>query len=43
VRKKFEDLATFGRPMTPEETTSFIRTEQEVWNPVVRKVGFAAQ
>jgi tripartite-type tricarboxylate transporter receptor subunit TctC len=43
VRKKFEDLATFGRPMSPEETTAFVRSEQDLWKPIVRKVGFAAQ
>jgi tripartite-type tricarboxylate transporter receptor subunit TctC len=43
TRKKLEDLATFGRPMTPEETAAFFRSEQQVWNPIVRKVGFSSQ
>jgi tripartite-type tricarboxylate transporter receptor subunit TctC len=41
TRKKLEDLATFARPMTPEETGAFLRAEQKVWQPVVRAVGFS--
>ena len=43
TKKKLEDLATFGRPMTPEETAAFLRSERQVWNPIVRKVGFSSQ
>jgi tripartite-type tricarboxylate transporter receptor subunit TctC len=41
TRKKLEELATFARPMTPEETAAFLRAEQQVWKPVVRAVGFS--
>jgi tripartite-type tricarboxylate transporter receptor subunit TctC len=43
VKKKLADLATFTRPMSPEETTAFVRSEQETWKPVVRQIGFGAQ
>jgi len=43
TRKKLDDLATYGRPMTPEEAGTFVRAEQQLWSQVVRKVGFAAQ
>lgn len=43
TRKKLEDLATFIRPMSPEETTAFVHSEQNAWSATVRKVGFAAQ
>ena len=25
--------------LSPEETAAFIRTEQELWRPVLRKIG----
>ncbi|MGZ5805369.1 MAG: Bug family tripartite tricarboxylate transporter substrate binding protein, partial [Xanthobacteraceae bacterium] len=43
TRKKLADLATFVRPMSPEETTAFVRKEQDVWSATVRKVGFSSQ
>lgn len=43
VRQRFLDLATFARPMSPEETTTFIRGEQSAWKPIVRQVGFGSQ
>ena len=43
VKKKLADLATFTRPMSPEETSAFVRSEQETWKPVVRQIGFGAQ
>jgi tripartite-type tricarboxylate transporter receptor subunit TctC len=43
VKKKLADLATFTQPMSPEETTAFVRSEQETWKPVVRQIGFSAQ
>jgi hypothetical protein len=29
--------------MSPAETTAFVRAEQDIWRPVVRQVGVAAQ
>ena len=39
VRQKLADLGTFARPMSPAETTEFIRREQELWRPVVKQIG----
>jgi tripartite-type tricarboxylate transporter receptor subunit TctC len=40
LRKSFQDLGTWVRPMSPEETTQFIRKEQDVWRPIVQSVDF---
>jgi len=39
LRQKLADLATFAQPMSPAETTEFIRKEQELWQPVVKQIG----
>jgi tripartite-type tricarboxylate transporter receptor subunit TctC len=39
VRQRLADLGTFARPMSPAETTEFIRREQELWRPVVKQIG----
>jgi tripartite-type tricarboxylate transporter receptor subunit TctC len=38
-QKRFQELGTFVRPMTPAETTDFIRGEQQLWRPLVRQLG----
>jgi tripartite-type tricarboxylate transporter receptor subunit TctC len=38
IRKKFQDLGTFARPMTPAEVTTFIHKEQETWRPIAHEV-----
>jgi tripartite-type tricarboxylate transporter receptor subunit TctC len=43
VKNKLGALATFTHPMTPEETTTFVKNEQEVWKPIVKQVGFGPQ
>ena len=43
LRKSFQDLGTFVRPMSPAETTQFIRSEQQVWRPIVRSLNLAQQ
>ena len=43
LRQKFLDVGTYARPMSPVETAEFIRSEQQVWRPVVRQVGVAQQ
>jgi tripartite-type tricarboxylate transporter receptor subunit TctC len=43
LKQKFERLGTFVRPMSPTETTEFIRQEQAVWRPVVRRLGLRPQ
>jgi len=42
LQKRFRDLGTFVRPMSPDEVTAFIRNEQNVWRPVVRQIGFGS-
>jgi tripartite-type tricarboxylate transporter receptor subunit TctC len=43
LRKSFEDLGTFVRPMSPTEITQFIHDEQAVWRPVIRSLNLAQQ
>ena len=35
LQKRFEDLGTYIRPATPEELTSFIVEQQQIWRPVI--------
>jgi tripartite-type tricarboxylate transporter receptor subunit TctC len=42
LRSRFERLGIYVRPMTPAETATFIRSEQELWTPVVRQLGLAS-
>jgi tripartite-type tricarboxylate transporter receptor subunit TctC len=37
-QKRFQDLGTFVRPMSPAETTEFIRGEQQLWRPLAREL-----
>jgi tripartite-type tricarboxylate transporter receptor subunit TctC len=39
LRKSFEKLGAFVREMSPAETETFIRQEQEAWKPLVKQVG----
>jgi tripartite-type tricarboxylate transporter receptor subunit TctC len=41
LRQRLQDLGAFVRTMSPEETATFIRREQESWRPLVRQVGLA--
>jgi tripartite-type tricarboxylate transporter receptor subunit TctC len=43
LRKSFQDLGTFVRPMSAAETTQFIRNEQQTWRPIVRSLNLAQQ
>jgi tripartite-type tricarboxylate transporter receptor subunit TctC len=38
-QKRFQELGTLVRPMSPAETTEFIRSEQQLWRPLVRQLG----
>jgi tripartite-type tricarboxylate transporter receptor subunit TctC len=38
VIKRFETLASYPRPLSPADTGAFIRSEQELWWPVVRQI-----
>jgi tripartite-type tricarboxylate transporter receptor subunit TctC len=39
LRQRLQELGAFVRTMSPGETTTFIRREQESWRPLVRQVG----
>jgi tripartite-type tricarboxylate transporter receptor subunit TctC len=36
--KKFRDLGNYTRSMTPQELADFVRSERQVWGPIVRQV-----
>ena len=39
LRKRYEDIGTFPRPASVEETHAFIKAEQDMWRPIVRQIG----
>lgn len=39
LKQKFLDLGAYTRPMSPDETSGFIRKEEQVWRPLVRELG----
>jgi tripartite-type tricarboxylate transporter receptor subunit TctC len=39
LRQRLQELGAFARTMSPGETATFIRREQERWRPLVRQVG----
>jgi tripartite-type tricarboxylate transporter receptor subunit TctC len=41
--QRFQELGAFARPMSSEDTSAFIRKEEQVWRPLVRQMGLAAQ
>jgi tripartite-type tricarboxylate transporter receptor subunit TctC len=43
VQRRFQDLGTSTRPMSVPDLSDFIRSEQELWGPVARRVGLATQ
>lgn len=43
VQRKLEALGSYARPMSPAETARFIRSEQELWRPVVRQLRLGPQ
>lgn len=43
VKDKLAAMATIVRPMSIADTAAFLRSEQETWRPVVKKIGFAPQ
>jgi tripartite-type tricarboxylate transporter receptor subunit TctC len=38
VKKRFEELASYINPMSPDELRNYIRTEQALWKPVIEKI-----
>jgi tripartite-type tricarboxylate transporter receptor subunit TctC len=43
VQQKFQDLGTSTRPISALELSDFIRSEQELWRPVIRRFSLAQQ
>jgi tripartite-type tricarboxylate transporter receptor subunit TctC len=43
LQKKFASLGTYPTPLSPAEAAAFIRGEQDLWRPVVRRVLLAQQ
>ena len=39
LRRRFEIVGTFPRPSSIEQTRAFIKTEQDLWRPIVRQIG----
>jgi tripartite-type tricarboxylate transporter receptor subunit TctC len=38
VQKRFQALGTYTRDLTPEQTGEFMRSEEQLWWPIVRQV-----
>src|SRR5262249_28521773 len=38
LQRRFQTLGAYARPMSPSETISFIRSEQDRWRPLVREL-----
>jgi tripartite-type tricarboxylate transporter receptor subunit TctC len=43
VIKRFEGLGVFSRPMSPDETTQFVRRERQMWRPVIKGAGLVTE
>jgi len=43
LKQRFLELGSYTRPMTPDELTSFIRGQQELWRPIVSEVASTAK
>ncbi len=43
VAKKFAELGSFTRAMSPQELAQHIRREQELWGPIIDQVGIKQQ
>ena len=39
LKQKFQDIASYTNPMTPQELLAYIREEQALWKPVIEKIG----
>ena len=39
---KFHAIATYPRPMTPAEMVTYVHHEQQLWKPVIEKIGMKA-
>jgi tripartite-type tricarboxylate transporter receptor subunit TctC len=43
LNEKLSALGAFARRLNPEETTAFIRSEEQVWRPLVRQLGLGTE
>jgi tripartite-type tricarboxylate transporter receptor subunit TctC len=43
VKQKFDELSLSTRSMSSEELGDFIRSEQQLWKPVIKQIGLAMQ
>jgi tripartite-type tricarboxylate transporter receptor subunit TctC len=43
VREKFAALGVYPLPKSPAETMEFIRSEQQLWKPVIKEAGLTLQ
>ena len=41
IRQKFNDLSLLTRPLSPQGLADFIRSEQELWKPVIEEIAKA--
>ena len=39
LKRKFEAIGTFPRPLSLAQTLDYIRAEQDLWRPIVRQIG----
>ena len=39
IKERFATLGTYSRDMSPTEVGRFIRSEQELWKPIVKQIG----
>jgi tripartite-type tricarboxylate transporter receptor subunit TctC len=38
VRGKLAAVGSYARPMSPQDTTAFIQTEQRTWGPLLEEL-----
>ena len=43
LKKRFQDIASYTRPMNPTELLNYIREEQDLWKPVIAQVGMTGK
>ena len=41
LQSRFAALGTYPKPLSPEEAAAFIRSEQDLWRPVVKRLALA--
>jgi hypothetical protein len=41
VRSKLAAVGSYARPMSPQDTTDFIQTEQRTWGPLLEELSRA--